>query len=362
MAAIWQHDDQQGWRLLAPADFPDEAKLHDLVEEAPQLLPLSGSPRLTVLGREVRLGSSYADLLAVERSGRLAVIEIKLARNAEARRAVVAQVLAYAAQLYGLTLDELERDVLGRQLQELGHGEIGDLVAAEDQAGGFDRSDFRAAMAESLASGSFRLVFVLDEAPEELVRLVGYLEAVTPELVIDLITVGQYRVGASSILVPQRVDPERQEARTVAPATRAEDQGHLVSGVEDFSERIAEANPEAQDQLRKLYEWATALDSDGLVDLNTYHGKSGMMTVLPRVPAEGAGLVTIWYSVRGGSVQFWRSVFERAAPGSIDRVEAAAHPTPVGQGTSTTRVSEELLDALTEAYREAAQRATRSRT
>jgi hypothetical protein len=33
------------------------------------MLSLAGSPRLTVLGREVRLGAGYADLLAVESSG-----------------------------------------------------------------------------------------------------------------------------------------------------------------------------------------------------------------------------------------------------------------------------------------------------
>jgi len=36
---------------------------------------LNGSPRLTVLGREVRLGGGYVGLLAVESSGRLVIIE-----------------------------------------------------------------------------------------------------------------------------------------------------------------------------------------------------------------------------------------------------------------------------------------------
>src|SRR5947208_11899103 len=96
MTAIWRNDGS-GWRALRPTGFPDEAALHRLVEEAPQMLPLAGTPRLVVVGREVQLGGGYADLLAVEPSGRLAVIEVKLARNAEARRAVVAQVLTYAA-------------------------------------------------------------------------------------------------------------------------------------------------------------------------------------------------------------------------------------------------------------------------
>ena len=68
MTAIWRNDGK-GWRTLAPAGFPDEQALHRLVEEAPQLLPLSGSPRLAVIGKEVPLGGGYADLLAVESLG-----------------------------------------------------------------------------------------------------------------------------------------------------------------------------------------------------------------------------------------------------------------------------------------------------
>ena len=76
--------------------------MRSLVEEAPELLPLSGTPHLVVLGREIYLGGGKADLIAVEPSGRLVVIEVKLEKNAEARRAVVAQIFTYAAFLHGL--------------------------------------------------------------------------------------------------------------------------------------------------------------------------------------------------------------------------------------------------------------------
>ena len=56
MTPIWQNDGSS-WHLLAPTGFPNEAKLHDLVAEAPHILPLAGTPRLVVLGREVQLGN-----------------------------------------------------------------------------------------------------------------------------------------------------------------------------------------------------------------------------------------------------------------------------------------------------------------
>ena len=107
MGAIWRRQDDD-WQRLAPSGFPSEEKLHDLVESAPGLLPLSGSPSLVVLGREVAIGSGFADLIAVEPDGRLVVIEIKLRKNTEARRAVIAQILTYAAYLKGLAIVDLE--------------------------------------------------------------------------------------------------------------------------------------------------------------------------------------------------------------------------------------------------------------
>jgi hypothetical protein len=114
---IWGSGPGGQWSPLKPAAYPAEAALHDLVQKAPQMLPLAGSPRLAVLGREVRLGTGSADLLAVESTGRLVVIEVKLAENAESRRAVVAQVLSYAGYLQGLDPEQLETQILGRHLE-----------------------------------------------------------------------------------------------------------------------------------------------------------------------------------------------------------------------------------------------------
>lgn len=147
MTAIWGSGPDGQWHTLDPAAYQAEAQLHDLVENAPQMLPLAGSPRLTVLGREVRLGSGFADLLAVESAGRLVIIEVKLSENAESRRAVVAQVLSYAGYLQGLDLEQLESQILGASV--LG------AVQATGQQHAVDAEEFRDGLARSLAEGSF---------------------------------------------------------------------------------------------------------------------------------------------------------------------------------------------------------------
>jgi len=120
----------------------------------------------------------------------------------EARRAVVAQILAYAAYVFRLSLGEFERDVLGAHLRSRGFETLAEAAAADDQSGSVDRGEVEEALRANLASGHSRLVLVLDDVPEELVRLIGYLEAMTPELLIDLIKVSQYSIGGSQVLVP----------------------------------------------------------------------------------------------------------------------------------------------------------------
>jgi hypothetical protein len=97
--------------------------------------------------------------------------------------------------------------------------------------------------------------------------------------------------------------------------------------------------------------WPTGLTPStvtGLVRLSTYRGRSGIISLLPRLASDNAGLVTIYNDMKSAYVQFWRGVFERCAPLSIRAVEAAAG-TELKQG-NWTPISHALLDALTRPY------------
>lgn len=72
----------------------------------------------------------------------MAVIEVKLARNFEARRAVVAQVLAYAEVLHGLSLEGLETEVLAQHLGARGYASLVDAARPAEQAASFDEEAF----------------------------------------------------------------------------------------------------------------------------------------------------------------------------------------------------------------------------
>lgn len=196
----------------------------------------------------------------------------------------------------------------------------------------------------------------------QLLNVVGQGAAEAAQLVAEaLAALGQ---GANLISVPtddavdgQVVVPQGLGAdRSVSPPISAPNdplQGKLVKGAADFATGIDAADPRFQPKLRRLHDWALTLEREGLVRLSTYHGKNGVLTLLPRLLRDDVGLVTI-YNTNGAYVQFWRSVFERRAPTRLARVEQIVAPIQVGQGTWTSAINEELLESLTAAYREAA--------
>ncbi len=106
-----------GFHVAPTSAYKDEAELEDLVRRQPEvLLPWAtfGDQALPpiVIGRQTELPSAgVADLIAVSEDGYITVVEVKLNKNAEARRTVVGQVLSYAAYLRGLTIQEFERVV-----------------------------------------------------------------------------------------------------------------------------------------------------------------------------------------------------------------------------------------------------------
>ena len=313
---IWTSGDK-GWNLTRPDGFPDEATLHDLIEDAPEMLPLAGAPSITMLGREVGLGSGSADLLGVEASGRPVLIEVKLKKNSEARRAVVAQILAYAAYLDGMTTALLE-ERLRNQLQRAGHATILDAVVASDQEGAIERDGFSNALDDHLKEGRFRLVIVLDEEPRELTTLVAYLEHVTDDkLVIDLVVVSNFKVNGAPVMIPQRVAPERHEAvvEQTRSTGRRTDTAARYPGIERF-----EALFEDRSNVEYVLNWARDIEERGQASLTTTIG-SRNQTLHLRLKGERGGL-TLWRSGENDVALTWaKSVFKRKAPDFFEEMQ-----------------------------------------
>jgi hypothetical protein len=356
MGGVWTNDDDGQWRPLPATGFVSEAELHDLIEQAPSMLPLAGSPRLAIVGREVRCGREWADLVAVETdTGRPVVIEVKLAANAD-RRQVLTQVLGYAAYIRRLDYDGFS-SILRSYVNRQRYSSLNEAVeaAAQDDAS-FDEATFQALLEDSLAEGRLRAVIVLDSAPPDLVELVGYLQDVTNDrLSLDLVVVTAYDVGGRRMIVPQLVEPDRSQitaatAGTGKPASTSE----IIVGAAPFEASIPEAPIEHQPMLQRLLDWAVELERDELAVLYTSEGK-GRWVLNPRLPGQQRGMVVIWHE-SGGFLSPYRTVLEQEAPATLAKLDAAA-PGQIGQGNYIkTEYDDQLLGLLRTAYEEARSR------
>jgi hypothetical protein len=209
------------WSSPSRRGFALEQELERLIQDYPEVLPGVSAAALAVDQFSVPSGGSV-DLVVLEPDASITVVECKLAKNAEVRRAVVGQILSYAASLTQLDVDEflsrfgarLGRDAVVALAPEAGAGE------SED----WDADRFRADLARTLADGAFRLVIAVDRITDELRGIVEYLNSRTDDSVEVLaLEVDLIAHDGVEVLVPRvhGLESARLKAQRSAGARRA---------------------------------------------------------------------------------------------------------------------------------------------
>jgi hypothetical protein len=84
----------------------------------------------------------------VDAQGNILIVETKLARNGEIRRKVIGQVLEYAAYLWGMSFDELDRFFISREGKSL-------LELLAEKSSEIDKDLLKQSVEQNLASGKF---------------------------------------------------------------------------------------------------------------------------------------------------------------------------------------------------------------
>ena len=103
------------FQSVSPLGFSNEEELEFLLSNSPDLLRDDGGPAIAFVDRQVDLREAgILDLLFVSSDGLPIAVEVKLARNAQARREVLAQAIDYISSLTALTVDELDERVNGK--------------------------------------------------------------------------------------------------------------------------------------------------------------------------------------------------------------------------------------------------------
>src|SRR2546425_1585544 len=156
-----------------------EDALQTLIEKQPNLIngrqiePGSDDPpRFVLLRREMQVGDWSLDHLLVDQRGTLTFVEAKLLQNPEARRAVIGQILDYAAYAAENWSDgRLRRLAIDYWRQH--HRDVDDIL--RDGFGDIDTEKFWDGVETNLAQGNMRLIIVADELRPEVRRVIEFL-------------------------------------------------------------------------------------------------------------------------------------------------------------------------------------------
>jgi hypothetical protein len=255
--------------------YDAEAELQKLLADHIDLLPGSqinqDSPRRWLLiKREAGVpdhegggGWWSVDHLAVDQDGVPTFVEVKRASDTRARREVVAQMLDYAAngsvfwtpgQLRGWFEGDDRQGAMERLMGLLDPFE-GEPEAVADA--------FWQAVGTNLREGRIRLVFVADEIPASLARLVEFLNEQMPRVEVLAVEIRQYRQAGSSTgaLVPRLVGQTARAQAAKEPAAPTARRSPPWT-VDEVLETVAAAGQEAAAVASAVREWAAGPSPD----------------------------------------------------------------------------------------------------
>jgi hypothetical protein len=219
-----------GLEPLTEEPFSSEDMLQKLIADHPEVLDgeqmRPDDPRRWILvSREKGIAETSdagerwsLDHLLIDQDAVPTLVEVKRGSNSEIRRTVVGQLLEYAAhaartwpaddlrRIFEETVAEEGRDpseVLGELLQSGG----------EPDADGFWRD-----VATNLAAKQLRLLFVADDIPDPLARVVEFLNSTMPDVEVLAVEIKQFRGKRGQTLVPRVIGRIAASPRRGSPA------------------------------------------------------------------------------------------------------------------------------------------------
>jgi len=250
---------------MVEAPYEAEAVLQKLLADYPGLLAGDRDDeerrRWLLISRELGIGSDpegsarwSLDYLFVDQEGIPTLVEVKRSSDTRIRREVVGQMLDYAANGAKVWSQETIRSSFYEArtnpdddlVDFLGHGMSTDL--------------FWGKVGTNLKAGRLRLVFVADEIPSELQRVIEFLNEQMTSTEVLALEIKQYKElgeGERLTLVP-RIIGQTETARQVKGATSRE----ITKWTEqDFKEAVARAQP--ANLARRMNALVDALAAEG---------------------------------------------------------------------------------------------------
>jgi hypothetical protein len=285
------------------ADSYSEDWLQNLLFDRAEVLPVDeidhAYERLVPICRELSTGAGPLDVLYATPEGRLVIVEVKLWRNPEARRKVIAQILDYATELSDWSYEDLQREV-SKSTKRSGNS-LYELV--KERFPDTDEKRFVDDVTRSLRLGNFLLLVIGDGIREGAASIANFLDrGGNLHFSLGLVEVGVYDMPDGRRMVQPRVLARTVEIkRTVLVHGNARVELDVAEETQDVEDVIGDSvHPKKQACIEF---WKGFLDGLQLDDQSQPIPKNGtgMSNRFFGVLPNGRAWISTWIGPYGGN-------------------------------------------------------------
>lgn len=231
---------------MSRAPFASEDLFQSILADHPAILSVSGGVTPLLIRREQPVvdsadggGRWSLDHLYVDTNGVPILVEVKRATDTRARREVVAQMLDYAAN--GIAYWSLSEMISAFAATCTVRGQNADEVLRSFISSDTEPEDFWKAVEANLRAGRVRLLFVADDIPRELRRIVEFLnEQMRPAEVLAVQVEHYEAADGTRTLVPKVIGATE---RATAAKSVGEPLG--LKTIDDWVARLESVHGEA---------------------------------------------------------------------------------------------------------------------
>lgn len=299
----------QGFSMLetVPLDKPpyNEDWLQNLIHDQPGLIPASEIEacfdNLVPVLREFTLPSGYLDNFYVTPEGYPVLVEVKLWKNQEARRKVVAQILEYAKDFAALSYEDINNEIR-KQLkhQKWGENPLHEIVSAHvstepDEASFVDR------VTRNLREGRFLLLVLGDGIREEMAALAGYLMQHSLRYAFGMIEIRLYKLPDGSHLALPRVLAKTQTIERHVTVVTTQGEGiKITAPTPVISERVEKTSLSTDE----FYDLMARQDPQNVVWVKDLIAALADLPIDIQTGSKGESLMLKAPAPDGGQIQF----------------------------------------------------------
>ena len=287
--------DEQAWDK--EAEFQDILALHPDLLGADQI-DANDPPRWLHIKGEAAVPDSddlkarwSIDHLFLDQHGIPTLVEVKRSSDTRLRREVVGQMLDYAANSVAYWPIEHIQSALERRCDDMGldpNDEVSALIG-EDA----DIDAFWMLVKTNLQAGRVRMLFVADQIPPELHRIVEFLNQQMDPAQVLAVEVKRFTHGDRTALVP-RVMGQTAEAAARKTVRRPGRQWDKDSVFSDLSQHVG---PRDMEKAKAIFDWI------GRNDLRVTYGSGAGTGSFSAKVQSGGNLHSLFHVYSSGQVE-----------------------------------------------------------